>query len=287
MKTEQKIMNKIEKESKALAFSRFSENLARIGYGARGLIYATIGFLALRVALGVSGSLEDTQGAISIIGKQPLGKILLGVILIGLIGYSLWGLIRAFLDPLHKGKDFKGILKRIGFFISAVAYAILIPATYGFIFNSNTIQTNTESVELGNIISTIFLIPFGKYIVILIGLFILASGLLELYKGLRHNFDKQIKVYDLNPKQTKVIKMLGRFGALARAVVVAIIGVFLIFSSYNSSSTKIKGIDGALLILLQQPYGSWLLGAVALGLISFGAYSLLSGFWFKFKKSHI
>jgi hypothetical protein len=36
--------------------------------------------------------------------------------------------------------------------------------------------------------------------------------------------------------------------------------------------------------VLQQPFGHVLLGIVALGLIAFGLYSLLSAFWFKFKR---
>jgi anionic cell wall polymer biosynthesis LytR-Cps2A-Psr (LCP) family protein len=39
------------------------------------------------------------------------------------------------------------------------------------------------------------------------------------------------------------------------------------------------------LVVLQQPFGHWLLGIVAIGLIAFGLYSLLSAFWFKFKRA--
>ena len=42
---------------------------------------------------------------------------------------------------------------------------------------------------------------------------------------------------------------------------------------------RIEGLDGALQTLVQQPYGPWLLGIVALGLVSFGIYSLLCAKW--------
>jgi len=287
MENKQEVVNKIKEEGKTLAFSRISENLARMGYGARGLIYGVIGILAIGVALGISGSLQDPQGAIAAIGKNLFGRILLGVVLIGLIGYVLWGLIRAFLDPLHKGKDFKGILERTGYFISAVAYGILIFPTYNYIFsNPNAAQSGAQVIQLRNIISTIFLIPFGKYIVGIIGVLVLIVGLYQVYQGLRTNFDKQIKPYALTPKQIKVVKTFGRFGTLARAVVFALIGIFLIFAAYQSNSADVKGIDGALLILLHQPYGHLLLGIVAAGLIAFGCYSLLSAFWFKFRREN-
>jgi hypothetical protein len=229
--------------------------------------------------------LSDQQGAIASIGQQPFGRILLGIVLIGLIGYVLWGLIRAFFDPLHKGKTLRGIFERTGFFISAVAYAILIVPTYSFIFSmSNAAQNGVQGVQLRNIISTIFLMPLGKYIVGIIGVLVLGTGVYQTYLGLRHNFDKQIQPYALTPKQIRVIKTLGRFGTLARAVVFALVGIFLLFAAYNANSAEVKGVDGALLTVLQQSYGHLLLGIVAAGLIVFGCYSLLSAFWFKFKK---
>ncbi len=285
IKTEKKVVKEIKKEGEIIAFSKASEILARIGYGARGLIYGIIGLLAIEVALGTSGSLQDQQGAIASIGQQPVGQILLGAMLIGLIGYSLWGLIRAFFDPLHKGKSKKGIFERIGFFISAVAYAILIPSTYSSIFGaSNASQNGAQGVQLRNIVSTIFTIPLGKWIVGIIGLLFLGTGVYQVYRGLKYNFDNQIKPYALNAKQTKAIKTMGRFGTLARAVVFALVGIFLLFAAYSANSSKAKGIDGVLLIILQQPYGHWLLGIIALGLIAFGIYSLLSAFWFKFRR---
>jgi hypothetical protein len=199
----------------------------------------------------------------------------------------LRGLIRTFLDPSHKGKSLKGLFERTGYFISAVAYAILIIPTYNFIFGmSNAAQNGAQSVQLKSIISTIFLMPFGRWLVAIIGLLVLAAGVFQVYKGLRNNFDKQIQPYALTSKQIKILKIMGRFGTLARAVVFALVGMLLLFAAYYSSSGGVNGIDGALLILLFQPYGRWLLGLIALGLIAFGLYSLLSAFWFKFKRKN-
>lgn len=53
------------------AFSPLMEALARLGYGVCGLIYFTMGLLALAVALGKAGAPTDQQGGIAAIGKQP------------------------------------------------------------------------------------------------------------------------------------------------------------------------------------------------------------------------
>ena len=54
----------------------------------------------------------------SIISQQPYGKVLMIVIVAGLIGYSLWGFVRALLDPLGRGTDTKGLTARAGYLLS-------------------------------------------------------------------------------------------------------------------------------------------------------------------------
>ena len=41
------------------------ERLARLGFLAKGLVYATVGALALQAAFGVGGRTTDTQGAVA------------------------------------------------------------------------------------------------------------------------------------------------------------------------------------------------------------------------------
>ncbi len=125
------IKAEVKKAGKKAEFSPLMEALTRIGYGTRGLIYIIMGLLAVQVALGKGGALASPLGAIAKIGKQPAGMLLLWIVLLGLISYSLWGVVRAVFDPLHKGNDMKGLIARGGFLVSAFGYAILILPTYG------------------------------------------------------------------------------------------------------------------------------------------------------------
>jgi hypothetical protein len=67
-------------------------------------------------------------------------------------------------------------------------------------------------------------------------------------------------------------------------VVFAIVGGLIFLAAYNANPSQQVGIDAALATLMKQPYGVWLLGLVALGLMAFGFYSLLGALWFRFKK---
>ena len=68
---------------------------------------------------------------------------------------------------------------------------------------------------------------------------------------------------------------LGTIGHVARAVVFGLVGVFLLKAAYDYKANEAIGLDGALGKLYNGAYGSWLLGAVALGLLAFSCFSLV------------
>jgi hypothetical protein len=76
-----------------------------------------------------------------------------------------------------------------------------------------------------------------------------------------------------NEEQPEIISKLGTAGFLARAFVFTMIGLFLLFAA-DSRSSEAKGFAGALRIVQHQPYGSFLLGITAAGLLAFGLYGV-------------
>ena len=76
------------------------------------------------------------------------------------------------------------------------------------------------------------------------------------------------------PEKTWATRM-GRFGLAARGVVFAVIGFFLIQAARSSNASQVRGLGGALAALASQPYGPWLLGLVALGLVAYGIYNFV------------
>ncbi len=273
------LKNDFKGKAQRAASSHSMEILTRIGYGVRGLIYVTIGLLAAQVALGKGGALENPQDAIVTIGKQPGGSILLWGVLIGIISYAIWGVVRAIFDPLNKGHDAKGLLARFGFLISAFAYGLLAVATYGYIRGASSNSAQTQSF-----ITNIMRMPWGRPVIAIIGLIVLAVGLYQIYLGWSAEFDRQFQVYQLPPQEAKLITNIGRFGTAARGVVFAVIGGLLCVAAYQANPGQGVGMDTALATVLHQPFGIWLLGIIAAGLIAFGFYSMLSGFWLRLKR---
>jgi len=265
--------------------SPLMENLMRVGYVVRGLVYGMIGLLALQVVAGVGGSLDDPQGAIAALGKTPLGTVVLYAILIGLIGYALWGFVRAITDPLHKGSDAKGIALRVGYAVSGVSYLLLALATYGLISGSASAARNgAQTTQTQQTAASILAKPWGVWAVGIVGVVVIVIGAIQVFQGINSTFDKQFDPYALTPHQRTWIDRLGRFGTAARGVVFTLVGFFLFSAAYNHNASQAQGIDGVLKVLLHQPAGPVLLGVVALGLIAFGIYSGMSGILLRFKR---
>jgi hypothetical protein len=279
LRTVGNVKDDVKKAGQKAAFNPLMETLTRLGYAVRGFIYITMGMLALNVVIGKGGAPVDPQGAITAIGRQPGGTVFLWVVFVGLVSYSLWGVIRAVFDPLRKGNDLKGLISRIGFLFSAASYAFLSMFTYGLVSGSNQSGANSQQ-SMASILPT----AWGRWLIGLVGLVIILDGLYQISMGLKASFDKQYKTYAMTPEEVRAATQLGRFGTAARGVVFSLVGALLFVAAYQANPNQPMGIDAALTSLLHQPFGGLLLALVALGLVAFGLYSMMSAVWFRPQK---
>ena len=263
------------------ATNQWLERLERFGYLIRGLVYATIGVLALQLAIGIGGGTASQSGAIAMLGSQPFGKVLLILIVVGLAGYSLWGFIRAIFDPLQRGSDSKGILVRIGFAFSGLSYGILIIPPLQSLMNPGSQPASNPA----DISVTLFNLPFGKWLVVGLGLIWIAIGLGQMYVAYKQDFKKDFQFNKMSASEITWATRLGQIGYAARGIVFAILGTIIFQAGFSHTPSQPQGFDTALLKLAQAPNGTLLLGGVALGLIAFGIFSALSAWWIKVNAS--
>ena len=100
-----------------------------------------------------------------------------------------------------------------------------------------------------------------------------------MYTAYTGKFEKDFKTSEMTAAEKKWTLIAGRIGIGARGLVFALIGFFLIQSALQVDPKQAVGLDGALWKLTQQPQGPVLLGAVAIGLMFFGVYSMFSARW--------
>lgn len=247
------------------------EKLARAGYVAKGIVYVIIGMLALQAAVSTGGETTSKTGALETIIGQPFGRLLLGLVGIGLVGYALWRFVSAAIDPENHGTDAKGIGKRIGYVISGISYSVLAYTALQLVSSNGSSGGGGES-GTQDWTARLLSAPFGQLLVGAIGLGIIGSGLTQVVKGFKADFVKRMNLSEVEPAQKNVAIQSGRWGYIARGIVFAITGGFLINAARSADPKQAKGLGSALDLLAQQPYGPWVLGIVAAGLVAYGAF---------------
>jgi hypothetical protein len=264
---------KAEVASKARELKPWVRRFGRFGHMAKGVVYAMVGILALMAAAGMGGGTTGTSGALSTIADEPFGKLLLWLIGIGLIGYIIWELIKAAKDVEHNGTDSKGIMKRIGYLVSAVIYGSLALTALKLAMSAEESGGSSEKT----ISATLLAQPFGQWIVGLVGIIIIIYGLIELYRGLKERFMKYFKTHEMNDKEVRLARNTGKIGLMARGIVLMMTGFFFMRTAITANPDETKGLGDALAELASQPFGQLLLGVVAAGLILYGVYEVIRG----------
>jgi Domain of Unknown Function (DUF1206) len=255
-------------EAKRHARGPWAERLGRFGFAAKGVLYGVVALIAAQVAVGEKGRPEDKKGALQLVAEQPLGEILLGILAAGLGGYALWRLIEAALGP--KDEDgAKALGKRLVSLVKGVVYAGLCAAAIGILAGSGTGGSGSEKKAAGTLLE----LPAGVWLVTAVGLGLVVVGLFNGYRGVTLKFCDDLR--SMGATEERWVKRIGVVGHLARLVVFGLIGVFLVKAALEYDPDEAVGLDGALLELVRQPLGPYLLGLVAFGLFAYGLFCLI------------
>jgi len=270
-------MNTVQASQKVQQQARpWVENLARCGYAAKGLIYTLIGLLALQAAVGPGGQTTDTQGVLFKIAQQSFGRILLLVLGLGLAGYALWCLVMAVWDSENKGHDAKGVVQRIGYALSGLAYAGLALSAFEIVRGAHAREGHSARYDW-----TVRLLaqPLGRWLVGLVGLIIIGYAFSALSKAYSAKFREHLKTGSMSRREMIWVTRAGRAGYAARGVVFTLIGWFFIRAALQTDAKETGGVAEALSTLARQPHGLWLLGFVATGLIAYGLYGFCEAYY--------
>jgi uncharacterized membrane protein len=260
-------IDKAQMQGERLARTPQFEWLARAGLVARGIVYAVIGILALKLALGDGGKATNQQGALRTIADRPFGKTLLVLVALGLAGYAIWRLSRAALG--HGPEQHDSGADRIAALASGIAYAILCVTAVKILTGANT-GSGTPKKAAGGVLDW----TGGTLLVAVAGAVLIGVAGYQAYKGIKKKFLEDSKTEQMSHNVRHAFTALGVFGHVARAVVFTLIGYGLIRAAIDYDPDKAVGLDGALLKLANASYGPWVLGLVAAGLVGFAAYSL-------------
>jgi len=244
--------------------------IARIGYGARGLVYLAVGVIALHAALEFEQA-RDVRGAMREISTHAGGQIALGGLALGLVAYGLWRLVQTLLDVDDHGWSPRALAVRGGLLISAALHFSL---AWGCIQIAMR-WSSGGGKPVQHAVERTLDWPYGRPLVIVAGIAVAGAGVAHLFKAARAGYRKW---FDATPAAMRWIDLVSRFGLTARGLLFVGMAVFVIYSAITLDPSAARGIEGVMLWVQERVYGRILLGVLALGVTAFGAYSLIEAF---------
>ena len=252
--------------------------LARTGYSAKGVVYLTIGVMALLAAVGKGGDLIGSSGALKELASKPFGSALLVVLGIGLLAYSVYRLLCAFIDCENEGEDGSGLAKRAGYVGSGLVYGALgVTALTGLGGSSGGSEEEMTSKALE--------VPGGVFVVGAVAIGIIVAGIFQWVKAIKGTYRNKFTLDSLAASKRNLIEKAAKFGLISRGIVFPVIGVFLLIAAVQSDPSETKGIGEALGKISSQSYGAILLGITAAGLVCYSFYCAILAIYGNFGRS--
>ncbi len=255
------------------AHSTTMRRLARLGLAARGAIYLLVGVLAVLLALGKKNSETDQRGALQETTQHTGGTFLVWVIAIGLACYALWRFSEAAFGVVGEGNKAG---PRLQSFVRGCIYAFLAIGAFKLLLNSGG---SSQAKQQETITAKIMQHNGGRWAVGIVGVIIVIVGLVLVWQGLRHQFEKYLDLGAMSYETHRVVRVIGTIGTAARGIVFALAGIFVVQAARDYDPKKASGLDGALRTLRDTSAGPWLLILVAAGLILFGIYGFAEARW--------
>lgn len=236
-------------------------------------MYVLIGVLAVRIALGSGGESADREGALAQIAAQPFGKTMLWALVVGFGCMALWRGARALLGrgPRRKAAS-RALDGGRALFYAGICWATAAYAAGGGQGSSGNAQSQdwtASALEL----------PYGQVLVGAGGCLLIGIGAVLAVRAAMRRFLRQLDTGTMSHRTKQVVTALGVGGGVARGMVFAAAGIFILVAAVRFDPHEAKGVDATLRSFTQTPVGPWLLVGVAIGLVLFGVFSFASARW--------
>ena len=246
--------------------------VAQLGLISKGLVYVLVGGLAFMAAFelgGKSSGAASKEGAFQTVLDLPAGNIILGIVALGLICYAVWRGVQAARGEEH-GKS-TSASKRLRYALSGLIYLSIAFLAAKMALDQRTAKGSSDQDKVSEVMSQ----SYGPILLIIAALVIAGIGIYQLWYAYSEKYKKHINRSTAHDRAANVLISSGKLGYAARGLVWLIIAWMLGNAALHYNAAEAGGTTKAFAFLEDSSYGSYLLGAVALGLICYGIFNFM------------
>jgi len=248
------------------------ELAARVGYGARGFVYLSVGLLVLAATLGIVGDAVGVRGALEWLSQRPLGRLWMLLTSLGLAAFVLWRALQSVFDADHEGTSPNGLMTRTGQLVSGLSYAALAVAAFALFAGPRAGDPSEGVVESQQRAAMLLGLPFGRWLLIAAGLAIFGIGVANVVKAWREDFREYL---DCSESMCRRVTPLARFGHVARGLAYLPLAGLVVLAGWHARTAEVTSFGAALEVVERRTAGEWIIGVIALGFVAFGAFSFI------------
>lgn len=247
--------------------SDWLDHAVRAGLVAYGVVHLMIAWLALQLAFGSGGSgTASSTGALHEVSQQPLGEVLIWLIAIGMFLLVGWRLLEAALG--HQEEDgATRVRKRLTSLGKAVLYGSIAVTALKVAIGAGSKSKGSQSTT-----SKLMDLPAGQWIVAAVGLAIIGYGANLIRRAWTEKFAEHLTGQGKSGDVGTAYLWFGKVGYNAKGLAIGIVGGLFVYAALTHDAKKSGGLDQALQTVLEQPFGQFLLIAVALGIGCYGLF---------------
>ena len=245
--------------------------LARIGFGARGLVYLLVGAFAGAAALNMGKQPHGIIDVVQAVGGPYLRLVLAAVIgggLACLAGYfavaGLWHCLR--------GHGRRRWLFAGGMLGDAIVYAAVMISIIGILVGWQPDGEQETQIWAAWVMTR----PLGRVLVAIAGLVIVACGVGVIGWIMTTDIDDDIDL----PESTKwAIQPLGRGGLAGRGVAISLVGVYWMSAALHGDPSKAHELGGALQSVQEHSKGWLLLLTLAVAFVASALFDFVEALY--------
>jgi hypothetical protein len=254
-------------------------NVARAGLIAKGIVYVILGVLAFMAAFEIGGrSNNDTNktGVFTSVKDFPGGVVVLVLLAAGLICYSVWRGVQAFTNSEESERKWS---KRVRYFFSGLVYLSLAFTAIELIFRNRKANGDQNQYWASQILDH----PFGQWMIGLAAVILAAVGVYQIYYGLSEKYKKHVQQLNLHSTGSALLLRSGKVGYISRGIVWLILAYLFLKAALHDNSSEAGDTGKAFSFIEDSTFGSYLLGALGIGLIAYGIFNFIRARYETFK----
>jgi hypothetical protein len=247
--------------------NKIVNSLGGIGLIAKGIVYLAMGALAFMAAFELAGHDEKEASRKGVFEwlQATGGSFLLILISAGLAFYCIWRFVQAFTDKSKKPKE------RLRYFFSGLAYSSVAFTAAGLALHKNKKDGDGNQHWVSEALNK----PYGELIVGIGALIFVAIGIYQLYYGLSGKYKKHVDGLNLQDEKAKVLLKVGKVGYISRGLVWLLLSFLLARAAWFNKASEAGDTGKAFRLVENESYGSYILGAIGIGLIAYGIFNLV------------